>query len=74
MSAGLQNVPELSSCSNSRGGAHMEQLLDGRFFLDSISIDMILGAKGKSGHYLSFALRFCSFRLYPQKKIFVLSL
>jgi hypothetical protein len=48
--------------------AHMGQLLDGRCFLNSIPIAMITGAKGKSGHYLSFALRFCSFRLYPQKK------
>jgi hypothetical protein len=39
----------------------MEQLLDGRCFLNSIPIAMIIGAKGKSGHYLSFALRFYSF-------------
>jgi hypothetical protein len=67
MSDGLQNVPEISLYVRA---AHIEQLLDGRFFLNSVPIAMIIvGAKGKSGHYLSFALRFCSFRLYPPKKM-----
>jgi hypothetical protein len=38
----------------------MEQLLDGRFFLDSIPIGMITGAKGKSGHYICTAFLFLS--------------
>jgi hypothetical protein len=52
----------------------MDQSMNGRCFLNAIPIATIIGAKGKSGHYFSFALPFCSFRLFPQKEFVAVSL